>query len=48
LYRPTLGPCGAQFEGYLTKTFVTRLKLVCRGVTLMQSTYYVVVQKSKN
>jgi hypothetical protein len=31
-----LGPCGAQFDGCLTKTFVIRLKLVCRGITLVQ------------
>jgi hypothetical protein len=31
----------------LTKTFVTRLKLVCRGVTLVHSYSLVVVQKLK-
>jgi hypothetical protein len=30
-----LGPCGAQFDGCLTETFVTKLELVCRGVTLV-------------
>jgi hypothetical protein len=44
----TLGPCGTQFDGCLTETFVTKLELLCRGVTLVQSSYYVVVQKSKN
>jgi hypothetical protein len=34
---PTLGPCGAQIKGCLTKTSVTKLKLVCSRVTLMQS-----------
>jgi hypothetical protein len=43
-----LGPCGARFDGCLTETSVTKLKLVCSGVTLVRSSSYVVVQKLKN
>jgi hypothetical protein len=39
----TLEPCCARFNGFLTTTLVTKLKLVCRGVTLVQSSLQVVV-----
>jgi hypothetical protein len=39
-----LGPCGARFNGCLTKTSVTKFELVCYATTLIQKVDLVTIE----